>query len=106
MHVLVVTFNLNGLTDAQYRAGCEAEAEAFANIPGCISKVWIGDALTNTYGGVYTFTDESAVEAYRRSDLFKGMLADPTLANLTGNAFDVLDGPTRVTTRRPVAELA
>jgi len=100
MNMLIVTFNLSGITDAQYRAACEGEAAAFANIPGCVGKVWIADESTNTYGGVYTFVDKAAVEAYRRSELFRGMQADTTLVNLSSKDCEVLDGPTQITTRR------
>lgn len=97
MHLLIVTFNLKDLSDTDYRRGCEEEASAFAGVPGLISKVWLADERTNTYGGVYTFVDRAATEAYTRSDLFKSMIADSTLVNLTASDFEILEEPTRVT---------
>jgi quinol monooxygenase YgiN len=97
MHIQIVTFNLKGVSDADFRAGCEREAHLFANIPGCISKAWLADEVSNTYGGVYSFVDRAAMEAYSQSDLFKAVQGDPTLSNVTSRDFGVLDGPTRVT---------
>ena len=97
MHLLLVTFNLQGLSDADYRRSCDVEAPAFAGIPGLISKLWLADEPTNTYGGVYTFVERNALDAYTRSDLFKAIATDPNLTNLATSAFEVLDGPSRVT---------
>ncbi len=97
MNVLTVTFNLKDLSEENYRAGCESGADAFAAIPGLISKVWLADRESNTYGGVYTFTDRESMEAYTRSDLFKSIGATPNFVNLTASRFDVIEGPTRVT---------
>jgi len=97
VNVLIVTFNLRDLSEEDYRAGCETGADAFAAIPGLISKVWLADRESNTYGGVYAFTDRESMEAYTRSELFKSIGATPSFVNLTAGRFDVLDAPTRVT---------
>lgn len=55
MHIQIVNFNLKGVSEADYRALCDQLAPAFAVMPGLISKVWLADAATNTYGGVYTW---------------------------------------------------
>jgi hypothetical protein len=52
MHVQIVNFNLKGIADAQFREACDQLAPAFAAVPGLISKVWLADPSTNTYGGV------------------------------------------------------
>jgi Putative mono-oxygenase ydhR len=100
MQIMLVTYTLNGPTDAEYRAGCEGEAALFAGIPGCASKVWLGNDGKGTYGAIYTFDDERSADTYRQSDLFKTVLADKTIANISLQTFGVLDGPTRTTTRR------
>lgn len=97
MHVLIVTFDLEGLSEDDYRAGCESGAEAFAAIPGLISKVWLADRKTNTYGGVYTFTDRDSMEAYIDSDLFRSIGATPNFVSLIARTFEVIEAPTRVT---------
>ena len=97
MHVQIVTFSLRDLSDADYRSACEGLASVFTGLPGLISKVWLADQATNTYGGVYTWVDRSAMEAYLRSDIFTAIAANPDLVDITSRDFEVLDGPTRVT---------
>jgi len=97
VNVLIVTFNLRDLSEEDYRAGCESEADAFAVIPGLVSKVWLADRESNTYGGVYTFNDRESMEAYTRSELYESIGASPNFVNLTASRFGVLDAPTRVT---------
>jgi hypothetical protein len=97
MNILIVNFNLEGLTEAGYYRECDEVAPAFAEVPGLISKVWLADPATNTYGGVYTFVDRAALEAFTSSELFAAVGATPGLVNISVRAFDVLDAPTRVT---------
>lgn len=97
MHLLIVTFNLENVSDADYRRSCDDEASAFAAIPGLISKLWLADESTNTYGGVYTFIDRDALDAYTLSGLFDSIATDPTVTNLTTTTFEILDAPSRVT---------
>jgi hypothetical protein len=97
MHVQIVTFQLNGIDDAQYRGACEEEAPGFAAVPGLLSKIWLADQSTNTYGGVYIWRDRQAMHTFVGSDLFRGFAADPQLNNLTLRDFDVLERPTEVT---------
>lgn len=97
MQVLMVTFGLEGLTEAEYYRGCDQDAPAFADIPGMIAKVWIADPLTKTYGGVYTFRDAESLESYVASDLFRAMQETPEFVRIATKKFAVLEGPTRVT---------
>lgn len=97
MHIQIVTFGLEGITEEEYRQGCQAEAPAFASVPGLVSKVWLTDPATGTYGGVYTWRSRADYEAYTRSDLFKGVQNHPNLRGVTSRDFGVLEGPTAVT---------
>jgi hypothetical protein len=97
MHVLIVTFRLEGMSEAEYYRGCDEEAPAFAEIPGLIAKTWLADPVTNTYGGVYKFGDQASLEAYLASDLFRSIGETPGLAGVAAQRFGVLEGPTRVT---------
>jgi hypothetical protein len=97
MQIQVVTFNLNGLSDADYRRACDGWAPALAAVPGLISKVWLADEASNTYGGVYAWIDREAMEAFARSDFFIAFASNPSIANIAARAFGVLDGPSRVT---------
>jgi quinol monooxygenase YgiN len=102
--IQVVNFNLKGLSDADYRSACDGLAPELARVPGLISKVWLADEASNTYGGVYTWVDRQAMDAFARSDFFKAFATNPSFANITSRAFGVLEGPSQVTrTSVPIA---
>lgn len=71
MHIQIINFRLKGITRRDYDALCEQVAPAFAALPGLISKVWLADDQANTYGGVYTWRDRAAMEAFLKTDLFR-----------------------------------
>ena len=97
MYIQVVNFNLEGVSHDEYCQGCDSVAQHFAEVPGLVSKVWLADAESNTYGGVYIWESKDAYEGYLKSDLFAGVGANPALANIVSKDFDVIEGPTRVT---------
>ena len=97
MHIQIVTFNLRDLTDSEYRVACDGLAAVFAEVPGLISKIWLADDGSNTYGGVYSWTDRAAMETFAQSDLFKAVASNPNFAGIASRDFSVLDGPTRIT---------
>jgi heme-degrading monooxygenase HmoA len=97
VHVQIVNFRLEGIGEEDYRKHCEAIAPAFANLPGLVSKTWLANPDTNTYGGVYVWRSREAMEDYKRTDIYKGMLANPHLDGVVSKDFAVLENPTRVT---------
>ena len=103
MHIQIVNFNLQDMTGAEYRNLCDGLAPVFAEMPGLISKVWLADEAANTYGGVYTWVDRAAMEAYLRSDIFSAVAANPGFANITSRDYDVLESPSRITRARAFA---
>ena len=97
MQILIVNFNLDGLSEEEFASSCDELAPAFAAVPGLASKVWLADRAEGIFGGVYTFESEQAVDEYLRSDLWAAVGATPGLVNISVRRFGVLDGPTRVT---------
>ena len=97
MRVQIITFNLTGLSDEEYRSHCEAIAPAFAQLPGLLSKTWLANAETNTYGGVYLWRDRRSMESYERPDIYGGMLANPHLGGLVVRSFPVVEEATGIT---------
>jgi hypothetical protein len=97
VQILIVNFNLDGLSEEEFASSCDELAPAFAAIPGLASKVWLADRAEGVFGGVYTFESEQAVDDYLRSDLFAGVASSPGLVDISVRRFDVLEGPTRVT---------
>lgn len=97
MHILIVNFNLEGITEPQYAGLCDQVAPAFAAVPGLVSKMWLADSASGTYGGVYVWLDRQALERFKASDLFKAVASNPNLTNVTVKEFGVLDAPTQIT---------
>jgi hypothetical protein len=97
MNILVITFTLDGMTATEYRALADQIAPAFAEVPGLVAKSWLADDEAGVYGGVYTFVDRAAVEAYLSSDLLAQAGATPGLTGFSTTTYDVLAGPSAVT---------
>ena len=98
MHVVTITFALNGLADDEFRATVDEIAPAFTRIPGLLAKVWLADAPRAVYGGIYVFASAAAADAYLDSEPFTaGVRANPRFAGLAVRRADTLDGPTALT---------
>lgn len=97
MHIQIVNFNLRNTAPSEFEKLCVETADQFAAVPGLLFKIYLADPQTNTYGGVYTWQDKAACDAYKSSDLFKSIASHPGLTNITSREFGVLEAPTRVT---------
>jgi len=91
VHIQVINFHLNGLSEAEYLMLCDEVAPAFGEVPGLVSKVWLANRSTNTYGGVYTWASREAMEEFSKSDLFSAVATNRNLADITSVDFDVLE---------------
>ena len=96
-NILLVNFALQGLDPAGYGQHCEQLAPLFADLPGLVSKTWLADPETNTFGGLYVWRDREALENYLASDIFTSLGANPHLTNVSAREFGVLERPTRIT---------
>ncbi len=97
MYMQIVNFQLKDISEDAYRAMCDQLAPTFAALPGLISKVWLADRATNTYGGIYSWETREAADRFKQSDLFQAVKTNPHLAAITLKEFGILDGPTAVT---------
>jgi hypothetical protein len=97
MHIAILNFHLKGITKEQFYAACDELAPKLAAVPGLISKVWLADPSSNTYGGVYTFRDRAAFEAFVQGELGSSFRQNPGMTELSIRDYSVLQGPTRVT---------
>ena len=52
MHILIVNFGLEGISEEQYERQVESVAPPSPSCPGSSSKTRLADATNNTYGGV------------------------------------------------------
>ncbi len=97
MHVQIITFNLDGMTDAELlKVGEDVFLPELLKVPGLLSKIWMRDPANNTYGGVYTWEDVQAMLNYAQSDLFEGFASSPNFVNITSQDFDMIESPTRI----------
>ena len=97
MHALITTFWLRGMSEDQYAELTQRFAATFAEIPGLVSKLWLANSETGTYGGVYLFRDRESVKGFLRSPLWHTIRSHPNLADVAAEEFDVQELPTRVT---------
>ena len=97
MYIQIVNFNLKDMSHQEFETLCDQLAPVIAEIPGLVSKVWLADQDTNTYGGVYTFQNKPAWEAYTQSEVFANVCNHPSFTNIVAHDFDILEGPTEVT---------
>ena len=97
MHILIINFNLHELARPEYEVVCDEVSEAFAAIPGLLSKKWLANEDTNTYGGVYLFNDRQAMLDYQASELYTSLGENPAFINITATDFEMLSAPSSVT---------
>lgn len=97
MHVQVVTFRLNGVSEDQYHTACESETDTFASLPGLLAKIWLRGPEHGTYGGIYLWRDRDACKRYAAGELFDAMRNDPALKNVTSVDFAVFTDLTKAT---------
>ena len=98
MHIQVVNFNLEGINHDDFMQIADTAAPAFAGVPGLVSKVWLCDQENNTYGGVYTWENQQAMETFAKSELFITALENnPNFINKSMKDFGVLEGPSKIT---------
>ena len=97
MHILIINFNLHEMSRDQYLEVCDEVATAFADLPGLISKQWLANEETNTYGGVYLWQDRQAMLDYKGSELYSQLGNNPAFVNITATDFELLAEPSKVT---------
>jgi len=96
--IQVINFNLDGITHDDFLNVANEVAPHFAELPDLALKVWLSNETNNTYGGVYSWEGQDALDAYRSGELYAGALANNTnFSGLKDQGFDVLEGPTAVT---------
>ena len=97
MHILIINFNLHELSRDVYEGVCNELASVFAAVPGLLTKAWLANEETNTYGGVYLFNDRQAMLDYKESELFKSLGENPAFDNISITDFELLAGPSKIT---------
>lgn len=102
--ILQINFKFNVARD-QYEEMAASLAQDFANVAGCVWKIWLMNEADSEGGGIYLFADEGAVERFKNSDLAKAVLSHPALSGFSIKQFEVLEDVSRVT-RGPLPQTA
>jgi quinol monooxygenase YgiN len=106
MRTQIINFQLKDLEEKAFNSLCDQLAPTFAEVPGLISKVWLSNSQTNTYGGVYSWRDAAAMQVFLQSDLCRSIMSNPHFTNITSTDFAVLEAPTHVTRGSALAAVA
>jgi putative monooxygenase ydhR len=96
MHIQIVNFPLAGISDEEFRAMSDQLA-CLRGGSGLISKTWLADAASNTYGGVNLWDTEASYSNYKASELFNAVKTHPNFAEVSSREFGVFDGPPWIT---------
>ena len=99
--ILQVNFKFN-VPRAEFEDDASSLAQAFAEIPGCVWKIWPMNEDESEAGGIYLFADEASLENYKASPLFAAVLGHPALSDYSVKQFAVLEEISRVT-RAPIS---
>ena len=97
MHVQVVTYRLDEVSDAEFNEANREFADAMAAVPGLLAKVWLKAPDGRTYGGVYLWQDRQACQSFLAVELWGEVLKDESVIGLTSHDYTVNDELTKVT---------
>jgi heme-degrading monooxygenase HmoA len=97
MHVQVVTYRVEGVSDPDFIEANREFAEAMARVPGLLAKVWLRGPGGDGYGGLYLWRDREAYEAFLASDLWAEVLNDSSMLDVRATDYAVMEDLTRIT---------
>ena len=97
MHVQVVTYRLDEISDSEFNEANREFADAMAVVPGLLAKIWLKDPDRNTYGGVYLWEDRQACRNFLDSELWAEVEKDESVMDLASHHFAVNEEMTKVT---------
>jgi hypothetical protein len=101
--ILQINLKLN-VAPAEYRKICESVAQAIADVPGLVWKVWLLNEQGEA-GGIYLFQDEQSLNAYLSSPIIRQIKSFPQLREVSAKRFETIPELT-IVTRGPVPAVA
>jgi hypothetical protein len=104
MPILQINFRLN-VSPAEYQKKCESVAQAIADVPGLVWKVWLLNEPDGEAGGIYLFQDEQSLDAYLSGPIIRQIKSLPQLREISAKRFETIPKLT-VVTRGPIPALA
>ena len=101
MYSRIVTFQTDGLTEAQYLEAAVHVAPRFTAWPGLLAKYWLADRERRAFGGVYVVEDEASADRSRATHE-SAVAADPAFVDVevrelsTIGELDAITSPARL----------
>jgi hypothetical protein len=102
--MLVTKYNYSVSFD-EYKAMTTQLGPVFADVPGCIWKIWLCDDDKKEAGAIYLFKDEESLQTFTSSPLVAAVLSHPALSNFDLRVASILEEVSAIT-RAPLMDLA
>jgi hypothetical protein len=99
--MLVTNYNYN-VSFEEYKQMTSHLGQAFAEVPGCVWKIWMVNDATKEAGAVYLFKDDESQQTFKASPLVASVLSHPALSNFELKERDILEEVSEVT-RAPLS---
>ena len=97
MHIQIINFNLSKISCSEYEAAATEAAQLISEIPGLISKRWLANEETNTYGSNYFWETKKHMQDWIDSQIFKDIRSNPAFANAKVTYFKMIESLSAVT---------
>jgi hypothetical protein len=97
MYIEIITFNLSGMTEQQWREQAERNATKYAECRGLLAKLWMSNPETNTCGAVYLWKDKETLDEHNRGPLAERVRTHPNYRNQSITEFKLLEDLVRKT---------
>ena len=94
--ILVTNYNYS-VSLEEYKNMTSQLAQAFADVPGCLWKIWLLDDEKKEAGAVYLFEDEQSLQNFKSSPLVASVLSHPALSNFDLKERDILKEISEIT---------
>ncbi len=88
--MLVTHYNFS-VSLEEYQQMTSQLAQAFADVPGCLWKIWLIHKENKEAGAVYLFKNDESLQNFKSSPLVASVLSHPALSNFDLTERDVLD---------------
>jgi hypothetical protein len=94
---ILVTNYRYSVTREEFKNMTSQLAQEFADVPGCLWKIWLIDDEKKEAGAVYLFKDEESLQNFKSSPLVASVLSNPALSNFDLKERDILKEVSEIT---------
>jgi hypothetical protein len=94
--ILVTNYSYN-VSSEEFESMASELGPAFADVPGCLWKIWLIDSDKKEAGAVYLFKDDESLQNFKASPLVASVLSHPALSSFDLKERDILKEVSKVT---------